>query len=590
MRTLVLTLAAMSAVAQVSPIMAPQYINPSSIPSLYLWVSGDKGCYTDAGTTPCTNGASVAQWNDQSGKGNNCTASGTGKPTYSTNTLNSLPVMTFNGTSQFFSCPTSFAGNYFTIFYVVRQTTLQDFTAYVAESNGALPNYFGLITGTIASGHKYGQGKFGTSDNEVALTATVNVWDVMTALSNGSADANQISTIATGAKYIEVLFRQNGVVAQPYNSSYTGIQANLTAGADVKLGAAMGGTSNYLKGQIAEVLIYRARLSNWQTSQVEAYLSHKWNISVTAPAGNSAQSFDGISLGPVVLSSGSTGYDDTALYGARAVYDAGTYNVAYVALQGTLNSIAYATGTSPMSLTKGGQLLQGAGGGSGVWDSAWVSCVVPYKDPNYTSGHGPWWIFYCGGNIAGLEAGVPQVGCAYSSTFAGPYTRCSGNPIIAPSGSGWNSNSCYYPSLLYKSPSYYVFVNCKGGTETVGYYTASTLDGTWTPYASNPVLTNTATTYDAQIVGDMIITQPDPLRNHWVAMNYGTDFNLCCLEFMAESDDLITWTKYSGNYLRAVGFPSSETYLQTNGLGRYWGYLDNRTTAIYYAPINRGPL
>jgi hypothetical protein len=73
---------------------SPASLNP------VLWFDATKQVYSDAGTTPITDGGTVAQWNDQSGvSNNNLTASGTGKPTYSANA--GKPYLTFDGVANF---------------------------------------------------------------------------------------------------------------------------------------------------------------------------------------------------------------------------------------------------------------------------------------------------------------------------------------------------------------------------------------------------------------------------------------------------------------------------------------------------------
>jgi len=51
---------------------------PASLPGLIDWWKADAQVFSDAGTTPCTNGTTVQQWNDQSGSGNNLNSGGIG--------------------------------------------------------------------------------------------------------------------------------------------------------------------------------------------------------------------------------------------------------------------------------------------------------------------------------------------------------------------------------------------------------------------------------------------------------------------------------------------------------------------------------
>jgi len=66
---------------------------PSDVAGLELWLEAD--------TLTLNNNDPVATWTDQSGNENDATASGVARPTYKTNTINGLPSLEFNGTSNF---------------------------------------------------------------------------------------------------------------------------------------------------------------------------------------------------------------------------------------------------------------------------------------------------------------------------------------------------------------------------------------------------------------------------------------------------------------------------------------------------------
>ena len=68
-----------------------------SFGTLMFWVSDISGVYTDLGVTPATNGQTIQQWNDLSGKGNHLIQNTAGsRPTYTTNSQNGLPGITCN--------------------------------------------------------------------------------------------------------------------------------------------------------------------------------------------------------------------------------------------------------------------------------------------------------------------------------------------------------------------------------------------------------------------------------------------------------------------------------------------------------------
>ena len=69
---------------------------PTSLPSLLAWYKADAGVFSDAGVTPAVDGATVQQWNDQSGNGLNLSQATAGnRPTFNTGSFNALKGITF---------------------------------------------------------------------------------------------------------------------------------------------------------------------------------------------------------------------------------------------------------------------------------------------------------------------------------------------------------------------------------------------------------------------------------------------------------------------------------------------------------------
>src|ERR671913_280317 len=74
---------------------------PQTIPNLGIWLDATK-------ITGLAGGAAVSQWDDASGNGNHATqATGTAQPSYQTAVQNGLPVVRFDGTSDFLSLATA---------------------------------------------------------------------------------------------------------------------------------------------------------------------------------------------------------------------------------------------------------------------------------------------------------------------------------------------------------------------------------------------------------------------------------------------------------------------------------------------------
>ena len=72
---------------------APPAFSPTDISGLKLWLKADAGVTYDGSNR-------VSAWADQSGQGNNASASGDERPVYSASGLNSKPTISFNGSAQ----------------------------------------------------------------------------------------------------------------------------------------------------------------------------------------------------------------------------------------------------------------------------------------------------------------------------------------------------------------------------------------------------------------------------------------------------------------------------------------------------------
>ena len=76
-------------------------ILPKTMSGLTLWLAADHGISCDSSNR-------INEWFDQSGNTNNATQGNSGnQPLYTTNSLNGLPVVRFNGTNSYFSLPPS---------------------------------------------------------------------------------------------------------------------------------------------------------------------------------------------------------------------------------------------------------------------------------------------------------------------------------------------------------------------------------------------------------------------------------------------------------------------------------------------------
>ncbi|MEP2510592.1 MAG: LamG domain-containing protein, partial [Reichenbachiella sp.] len=70
--------------------------------NIAYWLKADAEVYTDAGTTPVTNGSPFQQWNDQTSAGLNATQlTGANQPIWTDNALNYNPAISFDGVNDY---------------------------------------------------------------------------------------------------------------------------------------------------------------------------------------------------------------------------------------------------------------------------------------------------------------------------------------------------------------------------------------------------------------------------------------------------------------------------------------------------------
>lgn len=265
---------------------------PNNIGGLQLWLKADAGVFSDAGVTPATNGATVQQWNDQSGNGNNATqATAANRPTYQTGLpgFNSLPAITFNGA-------TPATGSYLVNGYTGNPVTA--FIVHVSSvpTNGlnTFPVYSLMMSGTSTGGAPNGAYAIFSLSGQNTGTVLGNAGYALT-----SATTNFVSAMQPAVNVLDILGVQNGASAS-FNLMRQDIQGATTAfsgtPATVSLpiignfwSNATGGTlyaNGGFKGQIVEIVVYNRVLTALEYSQVLTGLQNKWGIAQPAGLGS----------------------------------------------------------------------------------------------------------------------------------------------------------------------------------------------------------------------------------------------------------------------------------------------------------------
>ncbi|MDP1623436.1 MAG: T9SS type A sorting domain-containing protein [Bacteroidales bacterium] len=181
--------------------------------------------------------------------------------------------------------------------------------------------------------------------------------------------------------------------------------------------------------------------------------------------------------------------------------------------------------------------------------------------------NGAFYIFYAGNGG----------GCLATSSDGLIYTKFAGNPVITPSGNGFDSLFAGGGPVLKVGPKWVMYYGARqypgwGPGESTGRATADSLTGVW-ERSSAPVLTiGSPGEWDAGLVNTNNVL---PLDTGGFIMFYyaSDDFNSNWLMGMATSPDGITWTKYNDPATTQAPFAESDPILPAGAPGEFdeWG-------------------
>lgn len=203
---------------------------PTDIAGLTLWLNADA-------IVGLVNDDPVATWEDESGNNDDATqGTGANQPTYKTNIVNGLPVVRFDGGNDY-----------------LQTTSLTAQTLFIVCNHGdgaTFSNYRRLIQPTAAAFHYYGDN--GTGNYAIGAGIT-----------GGNFRVNGAATMSAGTLSA---FR------------VVGIEADAAATDTYPIGISIGGFSQHLLGDIAEIVAYSGVLSGGDRILVETYLMDKYGI------------------------------------------------------------------------------------------------------------------------------------------------------------------------------------------------------------------------------------------------------------------------------------------------------------------------
>lgn len=225
--------------------------SPASISGLTLWLKAHA-------ITGLNDGDPVATWTDLSGNGNNATqAVGANRPKYKTNIVNALPVVRFErddssnlGFADVFSSLTAAE-----IFVAVKINTdppvaFADALWYFGST--ASDSHYPFTDGNIYE-------DFGTSVRKTVGNPgqSLAIW----AIYNITSISGEFTTRLSGT--------------QIFTTATNTVGFTTTAA----IGKSIGG-AGFLDGDIAEIIMYNAKLSSGDRTLVKTYLASKYGITV----------------------------------------------------------------------------------------------------------------------------------------------------------------------------------------------------------------------------------------------------------------------------------------------------------------------
>jgi hypothetical protein len=236
--------------------------SPSSLTSLDLWLDATQ-------LTGLSNGQAMTSWTDRSS--NAFANTGVNNPTYQTNALNSLPVVRFNGTNQYFNF-----GNVLnilsspgiSIFAAVRFNNSNDGSIVNKSLYGGGLGRWGLQRLTVTTANAFTFLVTNSSNTGIAPDATyVDVTSSFRVVS-ASYDRSTLASYRNGTLQVRSNIAFDSGVLSNTNNLFVGVY-NDTDGLAPR-------ANTYFNGDMGEVIVYRSPLTPFERQKVEGYLAWKW--------------------------------------------------------------------------------------------------------------------------------------------------------------------------------------------------------------------------------------------------------------------------------------------------------------------------
>lgn len=268
---------------------------PGGVAGPVVWLSATSGAFTDAGSTPATDGQTVQQWNNQGSTTYNATqATAARKPTYRTNIFNGNPVLRFTSAGA-------------------THTSLDFGNMGIAGTSDL--NFFIVLKPTVANGGAVGDGSGGYILDRTPSSPSSNPLVGLKLLSTNRigyqkrTDAGtQLGGVSTTTAFsltvpqIVDYYRDYGV---RYGIYYNGTQEQTLVEADgpttlpnLRIGSHSDGDKGF-NGDIAEFIFYNADITSGDRNRIASYLAIKYGITLNQSSLTNYTASDGNVVYPV---------------------------------------------------------------------------------------------------------------------------------------------------------------------------------------------------------------------------------------------------------------------------------------------------
>lgn len=264
-----------------------------------LWLDA-----ADATKFTYSSGSVVSRWTDKSANGYFFEPTSTSMAPSRTGTQNSKSTLVFDGVDDGLLSTSATSvwkflhdGTQNTVFLVYKDTTtpsgtvveksVLNTTGYVYDSiTAGYPGYHSTTGSFVSAGTTYGRNDSYIYDSVIKSgqsypasisagsfpTATPGTWGLMTDLSdvNNATNADRLVRYTNNSSYANT--------ANSYNKGWTaGSTSSPTSPLSI---GRINNASNYnaFKGEIAEIIIYKRKLSLSEKDEMVTYLKTKWNI------------------------------------------------------------------------------------------------------------------------------------------------------------------------------------------------------------------------------------------------------------------------------------------------------------------------